>query len=258
MALWNAAARRRCYEVGATLGYWLSPGLAGAQPLNVADPTPRAILVEFEISLAPGVIGQTYSAAYGATYSATGNAGTVVITGSVYESAILTHDLDYFDTMTIWTLIPGSASDFTLDIDLATLEATAQPLTYQMSIVDPPPFPQIGTVTRELSSTTTAGFAVLPEFPGFPFFCGACTPVPGAAYDPVTGKLNAIGSDTLVAPDVPGLIGFARAGDLRLSESPAAAVPTLSPLGLWGLVAALTCLAFLRGGVARPRRGRLC
>ena len=90
---------------------WLTPALAWAQPLNLADPTPRTIKVQFEISLAPNVIGQTYSPSYTATYSATGNTGTVVISRAVYESAIETHDLDYFG----FELIDGSASDFTLE-----------------------------------------------------------------------------------------------------------------------------------------------
>ena len=208
--------------------------------------------MEFEISVDPGTVGQTYSESFDARYSATGNTGTVVIFRAVYESAIQTHDLDYFDTMMIWALISGSASDFTLDIDLTTMEATAQPLSYQVLITDPVPFPQNGIVTRGLSTTATAGFAFLPQFPGFPFFCDTCTLVPGAPYDPATGKINAVGSDHLVAPDIPSLTSFSRAGDLRLSESPAQAVPALSTYGLWGLAVVLTGLALLM--IRRERR----
>ena len=240
------------FVVWAALICWLSPAPAWAQPLDLADPTPRTIRVEFEISVDPGTVGQTYSEPFVSSYSATGNTGTVVIPGAVYESAIQTHDLDYFDTMMTWSLVGGSASDFTLDIDLTTLEATAQPLGYEVSITDPVPFPQNGTVTRELSTTATAGFAFLPQFPGFPFFCDTCTLVPGAPYDPATGKLNAVGSDHLVAPDIPSLTGFSRAGDLRLSESPARAVPASSSYGLWGLAVALMGFAFLM--IRRERR----
>ena len=216
-----------------------------ARPLNLADPTPRAIQVQFEISVDPGIIGQTYSESYVATYSATGNTGTVVISSAVYEAAIQTHDLDYFDTMMTWSLISGSASDFTLDIDLTTREATAQPLSYQVLITDPVPFPQNGTVTRDLSTIATAGFAFLPQFPGFPFFCDTCTLVPGVTYDQATGKINAVGTDALVAPDIPSLTGFSRAGDLRLSESPEQVVPALSTYGLWGLAVVVMGFAFL-------------
>ena len=234
---------------------WLGPAPAWAQPLNLADPTPRTIQVEFEISVDPGTVGQTYSESFVGTYSATGNTGTVVISSAVYEAAIETHDLDYFDTIMTWSLINGSASDFTLEIDLTTMEATAQPLSYQVLITDPVPTPQNGTVTRDLSTTGSAGFAFLPQFPGFPFFCDTCTLVPGAPYDPVTGKINSLGSDDLVAPDIPSLTGFSRAGDLRLSESPAQVVPALSIYGLWVLAVVLTGFAFLMiRGVRRSTR----
>lgn len=221
---------------------WLTPAPAWAQPLNLADPTPRTIKVQFEISLLPTLIGQTYSASYTATYSATGNIGTVVIPRAVYESAIQTHDLDYFG----YPLIAGSAADFTLEIDLTTLEATAQPLAYQVFVTYPPD--AVGTITRNLSTTAIAGFGYSPSLPGFPFFtttpCGVCALVPGAPYDPATGKLNAVGSDALDSPDL-DVSSFARAGDLRLSESATPSVPALSSYGLAGLVVALASFAFL-------------
>ena len=169
----------------------------------------------------------------------------MVISSPVYESAVQTHELDYFDSMMIWSPISGSVSEFRLDIDLTTMEATAQPVDYQVLITDPVPFPQIGAITRDLSTTALAGFAFLPEYPGFPFFCDTCTLVPGAPYDPASGKINAVGMDLLVAPDIPGLIGFSRAGDLRLSESPAQSVSAHSTAGLWGLAIFLTGFAFL-------------
>ena len=244
------------FASGAALICCLGSSPAWAQPLNLADPTPRTILVEFEISVDPGSIGQSYSESTVATYSATGNTGTVVIASVAYEAAIQTHDLDYFDTIMSWSLVSGSASDFTLDIDLTTMEATAQPLSYQVLITDPVPFPQNGVVTRELSTTTTAGFAFLPQFPGFPFFCDTCTLVPGTPYDPTTGRINAVGSDDLVAPDIPSLIGFSRAGDLRLSESPAQLLPALSTHGLCALAVVLTGFAILviRRRCAEPVR----
>jgi hypothetical protein len=239
--------------VWAGLGCWLTsalltPAFAAAQPLNLADPTPRTIQVQFETSLAPGTIGQTYSAPYAAQYSATGNVGTVVIPRAVYEAAIQTHGLDYFDSMMTWSLISGSAADFILDIDLTTLQASAHTLVYHVSITIP--VQQDGTVTRNLGTTTTAGYTYLPQYPGFPFFCATCVLVPGAAYDPVTGKLNAVGSDRIVAPDF-SLTSFSRAGDLRLSEGPAPGVPALSAYGLAGLAIVLASLAVL---MLRPLR----
>ena len=46
---------------GAALLSWLAPASAWAEPLDLSDPTPRAIQVEFEISDDPRTIGQVYS-----------------------------------------------------------------------------------------------------------------------------------------------------------------------------------------------------
>ena len=196
--------------------------------------------MEFEVSTAPQAIGQIYSTPFAATYSASGTIGTVVISAAEYESILLALGFDYFDLAVVASLVIGSAFDFTLDIDLTTLEGTAQPFSYQMSITDP--VQQLGTVTRNLSTTATAGFGVDPSIPGFPFFCTlplpTCLPVPGAPYDPLTGKINAVGSGQLVAPDI-DLTSFSRAGDLRFSEVEATAVPALTDPALGGLVALL-------------------
>jgi hypothetical protein len=217
---------------------WIAPAPAGAEPLNLADPTPRAIQVEFEVSIPPSTVGQTFSLPFEGSYSASGNTGTVVVSAAEYESAIEDPGLDYFGALVTATLIGGSASDFVLDIDLSTGEATLQPLSYQVSIQEP--VQQNGSVSRDLSTTAVAGFGTHPSFPGFPFFCTTCVLVPGAPYDPNTGKINTVGSDRLVAPDIDQL-SFSRAGDLRLSESPA--VPALSIFGLALLALALASLA---------------
>ena len=130
------------FAAWAGLVCWLTPALAGAQPLNLADPTPRTIRVEFEISLDPLAVGQTYSESVDAQYTVTGNIGTVVIPRAVYESAIQTQNLDYFGSMLTWSLVSGSASDFTLDIDLATLEVGRCP-SY-LSDIDHVPRPTNG------------------------------------------------------------------------------------------------------------------
>lgn len=243
MKLWNGAMLSR-FAIFAALVCCISPAPAGAEPLNLADPTPRTIQVEFEVSFPPLSVGETYSVAFDATYSATGNTGTVVIAGAEYEWAIQTHDLDYFDVLMSWSIIGGSATDFVLDIDLTTLEATAQPFGYQVTITAPLPFPQVGTVSRDLSTTTTAGFGTSPMLPGFPFFCDTCILVPGAPYDPITGKINAVGSDTIVSADI-NLIGFSRAGDLRLSEGAAPAVLPLTTYWLSGLAVVLAGIALV-------------
>lgn len=225
------------------LGASLLPGLARAAPLDLANPTPRAILVEFEISSNPSTIGQVYSQPYAATYSATGNTGTVVISAPVYETAIQTNDLDYFNSALFGTLVPGTSTEFRLEIDLTTGFATAQTLSYQATVQVPST--QTGTLTRQLSTSATAGYAFLPSPPGFPFFCTPCTPVLGAAYAPATGKLNAVGSDRFLSADVDQR-SFARAGDLRLTEIPTPSVPALAPGGALAAAAGIALAGALR------------
>lgn len=242
--------------VGLILWAGLLPAPARAEPVDLADPTPRAIQVEFEVSDDPAVVGQTWSAPFEATYSAAGNVGTVVIPAPVYTAAIRTHDLDYYDLLFAWSLVLGSASSFRLDIDLTTLEATAQTAGYQIAIDNPSIPPQNGTLTRDLATTTTAGYTLHPSFGDFPLFCDSdeivpCLFVPGAPYDPATGELNAVGLDFLDAPDIQ-VNGFSRAGDLRLSEMPA--VPALPVYGAWGVAALLMTLAAAAGRRAATRR----
>ena len=234
--------------LGSALGWALAPMLASAEPLDVFDPTQRPIRIEFEISANPGTIGQTWSAPFEATYAASGNTGTVVVSAAAYASAIATQQLDYVSALAAWTLVSGSASELRLAIDLTTLQATAQPAHYSVSLAISPP--QDGVVTRNLATTTVAGFAFLPSPAGFPFYCVPCVPVPGAPYDPVTGRLNAIGSDHLVSPDV-NVTGFSRAGELRFSE--VTEVPALSAGGLLALAALLTCIGVAMASRARPR-----
>ena len=215
-----------------------SPGVARAQPLDISNTSPRAIAVEFEISADPGTVGVSYSPPFAATYSVAGNLGTVTVAAADYEAAILGHDLDYMISTFAAPLVPGSVSDFVIEIDLTTLEATAQTASYQIALSFP--FPNTGTVTRDVATTTVAGYGFDASIPGFPFFCpfAGCLIVPGASYDVVSGTLNAVGEDHLIAADI-DLSSFARAGDLRLSEVPAVPIPsTILPLLSFGVLTA--------------------
>jgi hypothetical protein len=73
--------------------------------------------------------------------------------------------------------------------------------------------------------------------------------VPGAPYDPLTGKINLVGSEAQAGCDgsfcVPAASYFSRHGDLRLSEGPV--VPVLP-----GLAGAVLILGL--GGAAAFRR----
>lgn len=241
MARFGVTSIGRFAAVG--LACWLAPARAGAAPLDLNNPTPRTIRVEFEISWNPQTIGQVYSTPVPATYSVTGNTGTVVIAAADHAAAIQTHDLDYFGYLMTWSLVGGSATPFTLHIDRTTLQGTAEPSSYGISITSP--LQQLGDVDRVLSTTATAGFSLLPQYPMFPFSCVTCILVAGVPYNPTTGKINAVGADDLDAPDI-DLQSFSRAGDLRLSEllAPPAA-PALSPFALGSLAIALASLAFL-------------
>ena len=58
---WGASAR---FAACVTFMCRLGPAPAWAEPLNLADPTPRNIQIEFEISVDPGRVGQTYSESF--------------------------------------------------------------------------------------------------------------------------------------------------------------------------------------------------
>jgi hypothetical protein len=84
---------------------------AAAVPLDLGDPNPRLILVEFEISPNLATVGAVFSAPVQAVYAATGGLGTVVIDDAAYETFAGTPGLDI--------------GDVTARIDLATRAAEA-------------------------------------------------------------------------------------------------------------------------------------
>jgi hypothetical protein len=94
--------------------------------------------------------------------------------------------------------------------------------------------------------------------PSVPQLCGAiCVIVPGAAYDPATGKLNMVGFERQSGCGETGCLVFDffnRNGDLRLSEVPAPPVPASGPLALVALAASLLAVAARRLRAARSSR----
>jgi hypothetical protein len=169
---------------------------ASAEPLNVHVPFSRPILLEFEY----------YAATYPATYTVWGNTGTVTLAASYYESYLAAYGGACCSGVT-----PGTFSDFTVTIDLTTLEAAGSAYGV-VGFFN-------GLATR-VSTTTSGGWFVHPELGG-PLFCDPltfpeCIAVPTAPYDPQTGTLTAVGYDRVshhIAID-----WFSFAGDLRLSE----------------------------------------
>ena len=229
--------------LGLRLGIAWAPAtaLAQATPLDVADPTPRAVLVQVETSSNLATVGQSFGPLLPATYSAAGGVGTLVIPVASHE-AMRAGGIPP---------VPGSFTPIVIQIDLATHAASSQSAggaqagggqTFSFSL-------------SALSTSGPAGF-VGPTFPPlfctsqqqvndlcpvFPPICGkTCTLVPGSPYDPGTGKLNLVGSETQQGCDGSLCQGpftfFTGFGDLRVFE------PDVVPALPWPAAALLALL----------------
>ena len=223
-----------------------APHAAWGAPLDVSDLTSRSIVVEV-----PGtslVIPSSYGPRMvGGMPSAT--EGELVISAGDYESYLA----EAGDSPG-GVPIPGSFSDVTLVIDIATLAVTGDPITGQVDIMIGPP----ADLVRTLGTGLTAGFQDVQIAPGFfvTIFCagptvfGPCTIVPGSSYDPGTGEFTMVGDDTLDHPDItdPRFAKFFASNTFRLREAPFG-VPSLAPWAIAGLVITLAVT-----GRASPRR----
>ena len=231
-------------------------------PLDVQDPTPRTVLVERENSADRSVVGVSYGPPVEATYSASGNVGTLVV-------PIPSHETLRSDTG--FVAEPGTFTALTIEIDLTTLEATSQTAsgtavlgvgsTYGYAFTQNP-----------LSSTGTIGYITGNAFlisPSVctsqaevdalcaltPTYCGeTCEFVSGTDYDTATGKLNLVGTEEqIVCPGgclLPALY-FPDYGDLRFSET-TEVVPSVGPIALVMLGGAV--VASTRRFLLRARR----
>ena len=111
--------------------------------------------------------------------------------------------------------VPGSFTNYTIQIDLSNGNVIAADLTGQLVL------PIIGaqSITQTATSTEVAGFMPTDLFGiEYPAHCtggGGCTIVPGSGYDIATGQVNAVGTiATLVQV-------FSPFGDMRFTELPA-------------------------------------
>jgi hypothetical protein len=179
-----------------------------AAPLNLADPTARQIRVEIDQELHDyAALGAAHALPIQASFTSDGSVATIVVPSSATEAFI-----DQFFAGAI-SAVPGSFTDYVITLDVATGEVMSASASGTLSTV-------IGNipVTQTASSTTLAGFEIFP-FMGFdfPLFCTSgptCTIVPGAPYDPVTGRANAVG---IIVTSV--FNTFTPFGDMRLSEN---------------------------------------
>ncbi len=228
-----------------------SNGTAATPPLDLADPTLRPIVVEFETSSNLSTVGAAYGESVSATYSAASGVGTVVIAGDDFE--------DLFTT-------PGfviESSDIVIEITLATGDAAVASASGTVS------FSGAGyTWFWSLDTIRTGGWiehSLLPPLfcdsqayiddvicPSLPQFCDAvCNLVPAAPYSPVTGMLNMVGFERQDGCGETGCLildFFTGRGDIRLSEVeapiplPATSGPVLVTAGMLALVLYLAWL----------------
>ena len=234
-----------------------SNGTAVADSLDLADPTPRLIVVEFETSSNLSTVGAVFDESVPATYSAAGGLGTVVIAGDDFEALFTT---------------PGfviESSDIVIDVTIATGDVAVTSASGSVS------YSGAGyTWFWSLDTIRTGGWiehSLLPPLfcdsqayidniicPSQPQFCDAiCNLVPTAPYDPVTGALNMVGFENQDGCGEAGCLildFFTGRGDIRLSEvegpTPVPATSWPAPMTL-GMAALVLHLAWLRKRPAR-------
>lgn len=181
----------------AILALFASSSIAAQLPLDILDGTARDVHVQVEGSGDLSIVGQSFGPEFPATYSASGNIGTLVISAETHELMLAGS----------FPPIPGTFTPIIIEFDLTTFEATSQPASGAMGSG------QIGEsfTQHALDSLATGGF-IGPDLPPLfctsqayvdyactiaPAFCGqTCTLVPGEPYDPATGLVNLVGIET--------------------------------------------------------------
>ncbi len=219
------------------VGLFLGSPIARADTpaLNLLDPSTREVFVELEISSDLSVVGQSYGPPVSALYSASGGIGTLVIPVESHE------ELRPFT---------GELQPVVIEIDLVDFSAVSS-----TSGLDPV---LLAAFSEDLGTETLAGVALVEGLPFFctsqqeiddlclidPLYCRAtCVLVPGAPYDPNTGKINMVGAETIFCTNQACPFDyFSEFGDMRFTEPQA--VPALPPAAL----ALLSLLIMLSAG----------
>jgi hypothetical protein len=228
---------------------------AVGEPLDPFDATPRPIRVELETSTNLDVVGATFGAPVDASYAVSGGIGTITIPIASHEQMRDNGGLPP---------VPGTYTPLVIHIDLSDLSASSESASGTVGV---------GSLFQSflmhpLGSDTLAGHFSNQNTPLFctsqadvdaacqqtPSLCGqTCVIVPGAAYDPVTGKLNMVGAETISGCDGSLCIGpfvfFSQHGDLRFTEAPAPVIPALG-----ASASALLAACLLIAGCVHGRR----
>jgi len=253
--------RRKLLLVAALVCGHTSASLAMV-PLDVQDPTPRTVLVERENSTDRSVVGVSYGPPVEASYSASGNVGTLVM-------PIASHEMIRTDGSLVPS--PDTFSTLTIEIDLTTLEVTSETASGTLLLGGNPNYGYAFT-QNPLTSNGTVGYITGNYFlisPSLctsqaevdalcalnPVFCGeTCEFVDGTGYDAASGAVNLVGNEEqIVCPGgcFPAALYFPDYGDLRFSEI-TPVVPSVGPIALLMLGGAV--IASTRGFLVKARR----
>jgi hypothetical protein len=229
-------------------------------PLDVQDPTPRTVLVEWENSTDLSAVGVSYAPPVDASYSASGNVGTLVIPIVSHETMRAGGGL---------LPLPGTFSAVTIEIDLTTLEVTSQTANGTLTTVDETY--GVAFTQNPLTSNGTAGYIAGEGIPLpisctsqadvdalcaiVPAYCsGTCQLVAGAAYEASSGEVNMVGTEDQLqcfGGCIGPFVAFSQYGDLRFSEM-TPTVPSVGPIALLMLGGAI--IGSARGFLVNARR----
>ena len=229
-------------------------------PLDLLDPTPRSITVRVENSSDLAVVGASFGPPFPATYSASGNTGTLVISAETHEQMRAGFPEP----------VPSSFTPIVIEFDLTTFSASSLPASGAHASG-----PISSSFTQGVLDTAAVAGFIGPDVP--PLYCTSqaevdslcmivpllcdqvCTIVPGANYNPLTGQLNMVGSESRSGCDGAMCSGpfsfFASQGDLRITEG---FTPMGRPPGLLlvSLVIAAVSLVALRALMSPTIRSR--
>jgi hypothetical protein len=214
---------------------------AGAEPLDLDDPAPRAIEAAF-----PGVVVP-------ASYEVQGGNGIVTVSAESHE-LLRGHSLD---------AVPGSFTPLILTIALADGSGTSSQAS---GAWESPPLSESFT-QGPLSTEAVAGMVQSSQLPALfctsqqqldeaclvePIFCGAvCVLVPGRRYDADTGQIVMVGSEERIGCDGAVCFGpylfFSALGPILSEVDAPPSVPAL------GLAAEIALGVALLAASALPR-----